>query len=73
MFTLAVISVSGLIWFLIYAAIIVCFVWALRWLAAKASLTIPEPVWGILGFILLCFLALWLLGALGGGGPLFVR
>ena len=73
MFTVAAISISGLFWFLIYAAVLVCFVWGCRWLAAKAGWTIPEPVWAILGFILLCFLALYLLGAIGDGRALFTR
>jgi Flp pilus assembly protein protease CpaA len=75
MFTLAAISISGLLWFLIYVACLVAFIFALRWLAAKARWAINDTVWSILGFILVCFLLLYLLGALGGGSsaPLFRR
>ena len=73
MFTLAVISISGLLWFLIYGAVIVGFVWGIRFLAGKMGWSIPEPVWGLIGFVLLCLLGLYLLGAIGGGGPLVTR
>jgi hypothetical protein len=75
MFTLAAISISGMLWFLVYAACLVGFVWALRFLAGKAGWAITDPWWGLFGFILICLLLLYLLGAFGGGssGPLFVR
>jgi hypothetical protein len=72
MFGLAVISISGLLWFLIYAACLVGFVMALRWLAGKLGWSVSDPIWGIVGFVLLCFLLLYLLGAVGSPGP-FVR
>jgi hypothetical protein len=75
MFTLAAISISGMLWFLIYVACVVGFIYGLRWLAGKAGIAINDTVWQIVGFILVCLLLLYLLGALGGGssGPLFVR
>jgi hypothetical protein len=70
--TLAAISITGMLWFLIYAACLVGFVLALRWLAGKLGWTVPEPVWAIIGFICICILLLWLVGALGSG-PILVR
>jgi len=68
MFGLAIsISLVGVIYFLIAVAILAILIVGLRWLMAQMGVTVPQPIWAILGFILFLLILLWFLGAIGGG------
>ena len=60
------ISIVGLLWFLIYCAIVVCVILGLQWLAAKVGWAVPQPLWAVVGFIVFLLLViLFIQGALG--------
>jgi hypothetical protein len=66
------ISLTSVIWFLIGVAIIVFLLLGLKWLAGLLNFTIPQPMWAVLGFILILLLILWAFGLISGG-PVVVR
>lgn len=66
-----VISLVGVIQFLIAVAVVVFLILGLQWLAAKVGFSIPQPMWAVLGFILVLLLLLYALGVFGGGGVSF--
>jgi hypothetical protein len=63
-----VISLGGVLQFLLAVAVIALLVVGLRWLAGVMGLTIPQPMWAILGFILFILLVMFALGTFGSGG-----
>ena len=68
MFGLAIsISLVGVIYFLIAVAILAILIVGLKWLLAQMGVSVPQPIWAILGFILFLLILLWFLGAIGGG------
>ena len=68
MLALAVLSISlvGVIQFLIAIAVVVFLLLGLKWLAAQLGWAIPQPMYAVLGFILLLLLLLYALGTFGG-------
>lgn len=72
MTTLALtISLTGVIYFLIAVAILVLLIVGVRYLLSLAGVTVPQPIWAILGIILFLIILLYALGAIGGGGVSF--
>ena len=61
------ISLVGVIQFLIAVAVVVFLILGLQWLAAKVGFAIPQPMWAVLGFILILLLLLYALGVFGSG------
>ena len=64
---LALLATLNLTWalkLLLVVAVLVLFVVGVRWLFNKAGWGLPEPIRGIIGFIVLILVILW---ALGGG------
>jgi hypothetical protein len=68
-----VISLGGVIQFLLAVAVIVFLVLGLKFLGEKLGFGIPQPMLAVLGFILFLLLVLFALGIFGGGGGLVVR
>ena len=62
-----VISLSGVIYFLIALAILALLIVGARYLLGLMGVVIPQPVWAILGLILFLVILLWFIGAIGGG------
>ena len=66
-----VISLIGVIQVLIAVAVVVFLILGLQWLASKAGFMLPQPMWAVLGFILILLVLLFALGVFGGGGVSF--
>jgi hypothetical protein len=66
-----VISIIGVIQVLIAVAVVVFLILGLQWLAAKVGFVLPQPMWAVLGFILILLVLLFALGVFGGGGVSF--
>lgn len=74
MFTSAiVISLVGVIHFLIAVAIVVLLVLGLKWLFGVLGWSVPQPIWAVLGFILFLIVLLYAIGAFGGSAGLSFR
>jgi hypothetical protein len=61
------ISLTSVVYFLLAVCVIAILVVGLRWLLAQMGVTVPQPIWAILGFMLFLILLLYFLGAIGGG------
>jgi len=61
---LATLNLSWALNLLLVLAVLALFVVGARWLFGKAGWSLPEPIWGIIGFIVLILVILW---AMGGG------
>jgi len=70
MLAAVVLSLTGVINFLIVVAILALLVVGLRWLFGKMGWALPEPMWAIVGFIVLLLVILW---AFGGGPGITLR
>lgn len=69
-----VISLSGVIYFLLALAVLALLIVGTRYLLGLMGVTVPPPVWAILGLILFLVVLLWFLGAIGGGpGSVVIR
>lgn len=68
-----VISLGGVIQFLLAVAVIAFLVLGLKFLGEKMGWTVPQPMLAVLGFILFLLLVLFALGILGAGGSVVVR
>ena len=66
-----VISLVGVIHFLLAVAVVALLVLGLKWLFAQLQWSVPQPIWAVLGFILFLVVLLYALGAFGGGGVSF--
>lgn len=69
----ATISLSGIVYFLLCFAVLVFVLWGVEVLLAQIGVAVPRPALVIVGFIILCLVLLWFLGAIGSGGPVIVR
>ena len=72
MFSLATISATGLLWFLVYIAVLVCFILILKWLFAKLGWGFGDPIWAVIGLICFLLLLIWFIQG-GLGPPVFGR
>jgi len=70
---LVTISAAGVVYFLLGCCVVVLLVWGLRYLASLAGIAIPQPLWGLFGFVLVLLLILYALGVFGAGGGVTVR
>lgn len=69
-----VISLSGVIYFLLALCVIALLVWGVRYVLGLMGVTVPQPLWAILGFMLVLIVLLWFLGIIGGGpGTVSIR
>jgi len=59
-------SVMGVLQFLLFLAVIVLLIVGVKYLLGLAGVTVPQPIWVVLGVILFLVLVIWLLG--GGTG-----
>ena len=59
-------SVMGVLQFLLLLAVIVLLIVGVKYLLGLAGVTVPQPIWVVLGVILFLVLVIWLLG--GGTG-----
>ena len=71
MLAIIAISLVGVIKFLIAVAVVVFLILGLKWLAGQVGFAIPQPMWAVLGFILVLLLLLYALGVFGAGGVSF--
>ena len=72
MFTPAVIiSLVGVIYFLLAVAVLCILIVGLKWLMGQMGVVVPQPIWAIFGFMLFLVLILWVLGAFGAPGISF--
>jgi hypothetical protein len=60
------ISLVGVLKFLLLLAVLILLIVGVRYLLALGGITIPQPIWVVLGVILFLVLVLWLVG--GGTG-----
>ena len=67
------ISLVGVIYFLLAVCVLCFLVLGLRYLAGIMGLTVPQPFWAILGFVLFLIILLYALGAFGGSGGVTIR
>ena len=69
-----VISLSGVIYFLLALCVLALLVWGVRYVLTLMGVTLPQPLWAILGFMLVLIVLLWFLGIIGGGpGTVSIR
>ncbi len=59
-------SVIGVLEFLLFLAVIVLLIVGVKYLLGLAGVTVPQPIWVVLGVILFLVLIIWMLG--GGTG-----
>jgi hypothetical protein len=59
-------SVIGVLEFLLFLAVIVLLIVGVKYLLGLAGVTVPQPIWVVLGVILFLVLVIWMLG--GGTG-----
>jgi hypothetical protein len=59
-------SVLGVLEFLLFLAVIVLLIVGVKYLLGLAGVTVPQPIWVVLGVILFLVLVIWMLG--GGTG-----
>lgn len=68
MFALALaFSLVGVLKILFILALAVLLIVGVRYLFGLVGWTIPQPIWGIIGIVVLLAVLIWLLG---GGNPL---
>lgn len=61
------ISISGVIYFLIALCVLALLIVGVRYVLGLVGVSVPQPIWAVLGFILFLIVLLWFLGAIGGG------
>ena len=67
------ISLTGVIYFLL-ALVVLCFlIWGVRYLLALMGVSVPQPIWALIGFGLFLIVLLYALGAFGGSGGVTFR
>jgi hypothetical protein len=68
MFTVAAITLTSVIYFLLAVCVLCFLIVGLKYLMGLMGVVVPQPMWAILGFILFLVLLLYFLGAFGSGG-----
>ena len=69
----ATITLVSVIYFLLAVCVLCFLIVGLRYLAGLMGVTVPPPMWAILGFILFLVILLWFLGVFGGSGGITIR
>lgn len=62
-----VLSISGIVYFLLAICVLALLIVGVRYVLGLMGVSVPQPIWAILGFILFLIVLLWFLGAIGGG------
>ena len=73
MLAVVVISLAGVVQFLLVVAVIVFLIVGLKFLGEKMGMVIPPPMLAILGFILFLLLVLYALGIFGAPSGVVFR